>query len=714
MINFPLQDVFGTSLAFFAYPLMLVFPGYVAGRLLNLFGFRQHSFWGQLAIAVALSFAVSPIVVFLASYYLSTSFAIAILLLTMIVAFVLAVQDWKDFRKTSPLSSSPETIKYRKIALMVGLLWAILCILFSVDWQLGDRLYNTVQSYDYTTRVAVVNAITRTGVPPTNPSYYPGHPVKLTFLYYFWYVLSSVADILGGNWITAYQATLAGAAWCGLGLMAVVALYLTLRNPKSVLHPWKVALVGIGLLSVTGFDIIPIGVLLARSLAGIINFQFAGDMEHWNEQITAWVGSVLWVPNHVAAMLACVVGMLLLHFALGKGAREQLTAMIFAGLAFASALGLSVWVTASFALCWGIWLLVALYQKAYRLSGFMLLAGLVALVAGSPFILGVLTGGSPSPAGVAPVVLQVRPLSLTEGYLVGLPGVLKTLAEFLLLPLNYLLELGLFFFTGMFWLAIYRRRWRDNPFYLSEMILLGVVLLIGSLFRSNTTTGNDLGWRCWLLGQFVLLVWAVDVIIQVFFRNHLPADSRWISLSEIRKYKVLLAFLFFIGLSTTFADLFFLRATPILQDTALGEILASTPHADRQLGARTFAARLAYQYISEYTPVNAVVQSNPTDFLSRPVGLYGTRQMSISSHTPFGVPDSVYNTLITQVAKIFNQKSAADWSSVDATCRDQSIDLIVINDTDPIWASLDILKSQRPPLYQNAYYALFSCADTSK
>jgi len=74
------------------------------------------------------------------------------------------------------------------------------------DLQWGNReLYFNVAALDQTTRVSVIDAMTRTGVPPVNSSYYLGHYVKLTFLYFFWYTLGSIIDFMGGSFIDAHR-----------------------------------------------------------------------------------------------------------------------------------------------------------------------------------------------------------------------------------------------------------------------------------------------------------------------------------------------------------------------------------------------------------------------------------------------------------------------------------------------------------------------------
>ena len=114
------------------------------------------------------------------------------------------------------------------------------CIFCLVDIQLGNRLYYTVIGLDYTTRAALIDAITRTGVPPINPSYYPGHPEQLTYLYYFWYILGSLVDQLGGKWVDSRAALIASVCWCGLGLMATIAVIYPLTKPER--WPESVAL----------------------------------------------------------------------------------------------------------------------------------------------------------------------------------------------------------------------------------------------------------------------------------------------------------------------------------------------------------------------------------------------------------------------------------------------------------------------------------------
>src|SRR5512145_177062 len=65
LVNYSVQDIFGSLLAFIFFPLIFVLPGYVCAWTLNLFDFRQRLFPARLTISVVISMAVSPVLLFL-------------------------------------------------------------------------------------------------------------------------------------------------------------------------------------------------------------------------------------------------------------------------------------------------------------------------------------------------------------------------------------------------------------------------------------------------------------------------------------------------------------------------------------------------------------------------------------------------------------------------------------------------------------------------
>ena len=377
-MNFTLQDILGATLAFCLFPLVIVFPGYVTGWVLDLFDFRLRRPIVRLGIGIVLSFAISPIVLHLTSSLLSFNFAL-FTLTGFAAAFVVIILKAKT-------GSALEINRNIKLFFWIGMGWAVFAIFSLINIQWGDQLFFSVTSFDQTTRVSIIDAMTRTGVPPINPSYYPGSPVLLTFLYYFWYILGSMVDAIGGRYVDARAALNASSAWAGLGLMAVVALYLRQRNASRGESTWRSARIGIGLLAVSGLDVIPIAMLM------LATGQIVGSIDVWNTWIQSWAASALWVPHHLASLVAGLCAMMLAQSARGRSTSKQYVILTIAGFGFASAFGLSMYVTLVFVVFWGVWLIAIFFQKADRsLILPMIFSGIVALLLVSPFFNGIVS-----------------------------------------------------------------------------------------------------------------------------------------------------------------------------------------------------------------------------------------------------------------------------------------------------------------------------------
>jgi len=694
--NYTFQDILGSLLAFSLFSVIFMAPGYVIGWFLDLFDFSSRTTAGRLVIAIVLSVTLCPIILFLTYHFLAASATIFLLLLNGIIFSIILLASKK-------ILVSRGLNRYSRITLLITLIWVIFSIFFLVDIQWGDRLYYNIVSYDLTTRVAIINAITRSGVPPINPSYYPGHPVRLTYLYYFWYIPCSLIARMGSPLVSGYTAMIAGITWCGLALMAVTALYIRLRNSDGMTKVWKSAFLGIGLFTVSGLDVIPALALMITSRFTTGGAYLDGDMEHWNEQITAWIGSVSWAPHHVAAMIACLAGVLLIQSIRDQGLSKQLKASLIAGLAFASAIGLSIYVTLVFILFWGIWMLTKFFfQKERRLSLLMALAGIIGAAAASPFLFGLIGGQNPTSSTGVPLTFSVRTFIPVLFFIPASPSLFLKIIFLFALPVNYFMELGFFFVMGILWIQRYRKAlFKQNPFYLPEIILLSTTVFIGSFVQSIAIPSNDLGWRAWLPGQFILLIWSVDVINSLLPNGWMSTDRNTKSFNIFRLLRILIM----IGLLTTAIDIGLLRIWPILVDANIAGFPSSLS-PDTQLGKRTLAARLAYDTINRITPVNTIVQYDPGQRTNRPAGLYNDRQMAISDLTTYGVSLQEFKRQATSISDIFKE---GKWNAIDAECNKYYINLLVINDLDPLWKNLPVLVQQRKPIYQNQYYATFYC-----
>jgi hypothetical protein len=704
-MNYTIQDILSSLLAFFLFPLVIVVPGYVFGWAFDLFDFRKRHSFTRYIVALALSVAFSPILFFLAYRLVSGNFAL-LLLLAFIIGFIRIILRSP---KEPGVQPSPEIEvklqRLRRAALWAGGVWSIFVVVFLSDWQVGNRLYFTVISYDYTTRVSVIDAITRTGVPPLNPSFYPGHPVKLTYLYYFWYILCSIVDQIGGKWVTARTALIASAAWSGLALAAIIGFYLQQRKTQSSLNLWRQALIGSSCLLISGLDILPVTLYT-------FSYGFGwmwGDIEHWNEQITAWLGSVLWVPLHINGLIAAIVGLLLFLDARQKQGRRKGVNLIFSGLSFASALGLSVFVTLVFVIFWGLWaLLQLLNEKDRKQVWLMTIPGIIAALFISPFILDLIQNSAPAKTGNFPFMIDVREFSPLRNLIAQSTIWLRSIAFLAALPFNYLLELGFFLVAGLLWLQIFGRRTsRRGKLYEIELLLLITTFMLATFIRSKIIMSNDFGWRSWLVGQFVLLIWSTDLLDYLFFRK-LPAiiqiGKQAVHLSRTKK---ILIFFIAIGILTTTYDLLLLRIWPLMTDAGV----AGFPHMlsrDKHLGERTFAAREMYEYLNNYLPQNSIIQFNPNLFLDRPSGLYRARQSIISTHTLYGVPEEQSKLLMEEISTLF-ESHTANWEMINQICNKYHISAIVLSDYDPIWKEREQLKATHAPLFENKFFATFEC-----
>lgn len=673
--NFTLQDILGILTGFALFPLVIVIPGYVMGWAFNLFEFRSRLLAARFALALLLSITISPILYYLVASMFSMKTAVIFTVGLALIFISLIVYDRDSFHWDNNWN----------LFVWIGAVWVVLVIFSLAQIQWKNQLWISIVSFDQTTRVSIIDAMTRTGVPPVNPSYYPGKAVPLTLLYYFWYILCSLVDILGGRFVDARAALNASSIWAGLGLMAAMAFYLRLREIHFEHTNWRSIKKGFALLAVSGLDVVPIAILMLAAR------QVVGSVDVWNTSIVSWVGSVLWVPHHIGALIAGVVTIMLAQLARYRSSRERYTYLFFAGVGFASAFGMSVWVTFVFAVFWIIWIVALFLRRDERFFvPPLIFAGITSLFLSSSFLLGLFQTGA-NASGSFPVAFEIRTLFQLESFVKGMPLLVQSLIMLLVLPINYLLELGFFFAAGMYWFKLNNRKTiLSNQFYRLEVVLLLVVLLIGSCLRS-TIGSNDLGWRAWLPGQFVLLVWGVDVLNSFDFASQ-PVKAS----GELAKIKKLLYVFAAIGVLTSAVDVVLLRmAWPLM--------------TGKEVSERYYSAHFAYDFLRDHVPADAITQDNPFHGIDRPSGLYGTHQMVISARSSYGVSVDDFNSLASEVGVLFLNDKASDWHNADMVCADHLIDVVIFDDTDPAWKNLPALKIQRAPLFENNHYAIFAC-----
>jgi hypothetical protein len=231
-------------------------------------------------------------------------------------------------------------------------------------------------------------------------------------------------------------------------------------------------------------------------------------------------------------------------------------------------------------------------------------------------------------------------------------------------------------------------------------------------FLESAIINNDLGWRGFMFAQFVLLIWAADVVILLFpkffvRRGIQPGFTIPLLPRTARAITVLLV----IGGLTTAYDLAILRLFAPLGDQQIIPTLHDLS-PDHQLGKRTYAARQAYAFIRDKTPWTAIIQHNPTVVNDRYSGLYGMRQAVVTDHTLYGVgvPEDLYAVMSAAIAALFVPDARGQYADPGQVCRAYSIDILVVKDTDPVWDDPRGWLAQVAPLYANDFFQIMPCA----
>lgn len=688
MRNFTVVDTLGTLKACLALLPFIFAPGYAAGWVLDLFEFRQRRPILRLILAVPLSIAICPMLSYLLARFLQPGLWVFYIGVSAACVLFLA----KEARRAQLRSVS----KYIWVALGLMALWGMAALGSMVDLQIGDKLYPPIAAYDHSVRTAMTAAVAR-HIPPNNP-FFANADAPLRY-HYLWLLFCSLP--MRAFHLSPRYAVYSGVVWCGLGLMCVIALGLKFLTRVQTGIERK-TLLGVGLLCVTGLDILPTLYL------GVAQRVWSADMEWWNEQqITSWADSLLWVPHHVAALIACFIAFLLLRHQTDVHRRWATGPVIVAGMAFASAAGMSVYVTFTFVVAVALWLLALIARKDWLEAAMFVGAGAVALLWAIPYLSGLRGPGS----GAAFVEFALRPFPKGLRFLQQIGIHLRTqfaltVANAIFLPINYALELGFFLAVGVLRL---RQLVRGNiEASANEQAAWALVLtsfLVGTFLRSSTIGNNDLGWRCFLPAQLVLLLWGATLVHDWWFHAAAPQRvphpwDRWV-----------LAALLILGIFGTAYQVFMLRMFPVFADH--GAIRGQTwVDMDRQFGKRTYALRSAYEVLDAQLPSSAVLQSNPSTKGPILHMLYSGHDAAAANPgcgTPFGGDLGLCTLRVQKLDGLFE---LPDGSNLDATCREYGIDAVVVEDSDHVWQEPSSWIWSRHSVVANDYVRAFLCGTT--
>ena len=693
--NFMREDVLHCLAAITLFPFFILIPGYAIAWLCDLFEFRRRGAAFRLASSVPLSIAICPIVT-----YLSGRFTGMVLVWSFYAAaggvFLLAV--WRGPRDFGSL-------RHCRAFGVVLAVWLVVSLGSLIDIQIGDRLYYPTSSLDNSVRSAFIHSISTTGIPPQSPLFLPAQPVPLRY-HYFWLMMCSLPELAGHNPISARQALIAGTFWCGCGLLALVALYLRLFCPGHPLALRRRILAAFVLLCITGLDIIPTLFFLLLHALGALPIVLP-SVEWWNEHVDWFLYTTLWAPHALSSMIACFTGFLLLWKAPTAGGRSGLLRYaVPAGVALASSVGESIYVSLVFAAFLVVWTVLTFAKRWYRETGALLAAGTCCVLLSLPYLLS-LKGTAAGPAvggGALPLQFTVRTFSLAALVPVW-HGMTQTwrllLVNLPLVPLNYLLEFGFFFAIG----GIQWRRLRTTGEPLTRQQLACITMaatsaLICTFVRSSVIGCNDLGWRGFLVAQFILLLWAADFLAEEF--------SFGISAAE----RGLLIFFLLLGGAGAVYDLTLTRIYPMLADHGIVPPL-DWMSPDRQFGHRTYAARAAYEWAQVNTPQTAAIQFNPKVVFQETTALMYADRRTVAADPGCNVTFGGDAKLCAPIISRLNELYSGGNSGVEDVCNNLPVNLVVAKDTDPAWRNKRSWVWREKPAFRSRYIRIFSCQKPS-
>ena len=361
-------------------------------------------------------------------------------------------------------------------------------------------------------KIAMVDEMTRLGLPVGNPFFGLSGARSTLSYYYLWHFSAAQLSIVGGVSGWEADAAMTGfTAYASLVLMMGLASRFCGRWSQSEGRKGRstAAVVWVGLLSLAG-SLRPLMTLLfGHHLDGLLTNYYS--LEGWMDQAS-------WVPQHLASGCCVVLAVLLLA---DLSQRRGIPRLLILGAVAAAGFGSSTWVGGvTFALAGGaVGMVLTMQAKASQRLWFVagvVAAGIVAAGLAFPFLHAEF-GSVAARGGAAPIAFH--PYEVIGDWA---PHALRRVLDlpafwFILLPL----DMPAIYPMGVIALALYLRqsfkaRRSDpdapKPPAPDPHALALAVLAFGSLcvawLLASTLGNNDLGWRAVIPAVLVLTPFA--------------------------------------------------------------------------------------------------------------------------------------------------------------------------------------------------------------
>lgn len=670
-----LHDIVGLAAAVvLAIPLFLL-PAYAFARTLDLFGFSARPATERAAYALLVAYATMPVLQSMGARFFGLK---AILAVTLLLS-VYGLLRHRDLSLPS-LSRSAWT--------MIAVGFLALCTLW-IDASWNGRLYPTLLVIDLVKHAATVRSLVETGAtPPIDPFFLRDQAASY---YYFFYTPAALVEMLGNGLVDSRSAVGGMVFWTGIAVVTLA----------------RVVLDRTGLLRRAA----PVGLLIALMLAGglqllivspiVLSFgwPWPGQLGWIRDDLASWPVSMIWVPHHLSGMIASWIGFLALVEAQKAHAERsparQWTYVALAGVSFASACGLSTWLTIGAVVTLAVWAAVEVYHRRWSSLILFAAAGLIALVAAAPHMLDLVRNRS---LGVFPIAFEVRMFVVSELLIGSLGWLGQNVVRAVFLPLHYIMAAGIFFAGAFaFWTSHRRRRGLANPE--ARILAYSAVasLFVGSFFQS-VVANNDLGWRVVLFGQLAALLWTAACIEPLWRKAEKTSVER--ALANAPPALILFLALGYAGVA------YDLVATRLFSAMGKGVVInPRNPAAD-------FEARGVYGWINANLGPTAVVQHNPDTQRALAYGLYGRQRTALADrHNAllFGPSHHDVSERMSVLKPLFTAPQSAEAVAKSLTA--QKVDTIIVSADDPVWKARVAWVFATPALYQTAHLRVLRVRD---
>ena len=725
--SFTWMDIKAILLAIPCFIPYLFAPGYFASRVTNLFDFRKQSAGMQIALSLVVSLGIMPVCANLLARFVSMRVCSVVLLAFTIGSILIFISD-RIAGGRAPIELHTDRGRSTGgLFVSLAIVWLLVCLFTFPDLQIGTRLWSSVLIYDQAIHAAFVDAVLRSGTPPHNPLCFFGQPIIARY-YYYWSTMCALPAALAH---IESRATLAASSfWCGLSLAALIPIYLKYFVRVSF-RLGKMSVMGACLLCITGLDLIP------TALTYLTHGFVYADMDWWsNTLVPSWVDSILWTPHHIAGLICCLSAFLLLwhgergqdqpapllegseNQAVSSGPisslspRRQAVRVVLAGFALASAGGLSVYITLCFLLFVIVWLARLVYKRQSRMAARFLASGCIALILSIPFLRDLRQPASHFVGAHSHANHLFTTGIRTSGWVKAvMPDHHFLRAPLLILDMGvtYCFELGFYLVVLILIGArLYARRGRMREWEKALCYLLIVAGIATTFIRSEAIRTNDFGIRSVLLVQWVLLLWSIPLVTALRFRPSLVLKSRLV-------IKRSLFITLILGLCASVYQVLLLRfAAPL-------DSLAATEHQPIQRmpalsdGHADWMIRSAYSSLDRQVAAGIVAQYNPFNADALQMLTYAHHQLVAATAddcgTAFGGTAEGCARAKDQLRRLYAIDGAkVSPDTLQDICRTSFINVLIVQQSDPVWHLDDSWVWQQEPLISNAGVRIIPCS----